>query len=307
LKIYSSIEEFKPQKPSVVTIGTFDGVHSGHRKIIDRLVAQAKISGYESVLLSFFPHPRMVVQHQADIKLLHTLEERAQILKSTGLDHLIVHPFSKDFARQTAESYIENILVKALRTKHIIIGYDHRFGKNRTADISDLRSFGEHFHFDVTEISAQEIDEVAVSSTKIRAALETGEMHLANDYLGYEYILTGIIVHGKGIGKDLGFPTANLHIAENYKLIPKSGVYVVKSRLLDGDVFGMMNIGSNPTVGGEGQHIEINFFDIDEDLYGQKVQVRLLEYLRAEQKFESLQALKTQLSKDRENALKFLK
>ncbi|MBU2526589.1 MAG: bifunctional riboflavin kinase/FAD synthetase [Bacteroidetes bacterium] len=307
MKIYSSIEEFKPQKPSVVTIGTFDGVHSGHRKIIDRLVAQAKISGYESVLLSFFPHPRMVVQHQADIKLLHTLEERAQILKSTGLDHLIVHPFSKDFARQTAESYIENILVKALRTKHIIIGYDHRFGKNRTADISDLRSFGEHFHFDVTEISAQEIDEVAVSSTKIRAALETGEMHLANDYLGYEYILTGIIVHGKGIGKDLGFPTANLHIAENYKLIPKSGVYVVKSRLLDGDVFGMMNIGSNPTVGGEGQHIEINFFDIDEDLYGQKVQVRLLEYLRAEQKFESLQALKTQLSKDRENALKFLK
>ncbi|MDT8414940.1 MAG: bifunctional riboflavin kinase/FAD synthetase [Flavobacteriaceae bacterium] len=307
MKIYSSIEEFKPQKPSVVTIGTFDGVHSGHRKIIDRLVAQAKISGYESVLLSFFPHPRMVVQHQADIKLLHTLEERAQILESTGLDHLIVHPFSKDFARQTAESYIENILVKALQTKHIIIGYDHRFGKNRTADISDLRSFGEHFHFDVTEISAQEIDEVAVSSTKIRAALETGEMHLANDYLGYEYILTGIIVHGKGIGKDLGFPTANLRIAENYKLIPKSGVYVVKSRLLDRDVFGMMNIGSNPTVGGEGQHIEINFFDIDEDLYGQKVQVRLLEYLRAEQKFESLQALKAQLSKDRENALKFLK
>jgi riboflavin kinase/FMN adenylyltransferase len=307
LKIYSSIEEFKPQKPSVVTIGTFDGVHSGHRKIIDRLVSQAKISGYESVLLSFFPHPRMVVQHQADIKLLHTLEERAQILESTGLDHLIVHPFSKDFARQTAESYIENILVKALKTKHIIIGYDHRFGKNRTADISDLRSFGEHFHFDVTEITAQEIDEVAVSSTKIRAALEAGEMHLANDYLGYEYLLTGTIVHGKGIGKDLGFPTANLRIAENYKLIPKSGVYVVKSRLLGRDVFGMMNIGSNPTVGGEGQHIEINFFDIDEDLYGKKVQVCLLEYLRAEQKFDSLEALKTQLAKDRENALKFLK
>lgn len=307
MKIYSSIEEFKPQKPSVVTIGTFDGVHSGHRKIIDRLVSQAKISGYESVLLSFFPHPRMVVQHQADIKLLHTLEERAQILESTGLDHLIVHPFSKGFARQTAESYIENILVKALQTKHIIIGYDHRFGKNRTADISDLRSFGEHFHFDVTEITAQEIDEVAVSSTKIRAALEAGEMHLANDYLGYEYILTGTIVHGKGIGKDLGFPTANLRIAENYKLIPKSGVYVVKSRLLDREVFGMMNIGSNPTVGGKGQHIEINFFDIDEDLYGKKIQVCLLEYLRAEQKFDSLEVLKTQLAKDRENALKFLK
>lgn len=307
MKVYDAIDTFRPQKPTVVTIGTFDGVHLGHRKIIERVVSTAKISNYESVLLSFFPHPRMVVQHQADIRLLNTIDERRQILSTTGLNHLIIHPFTKSFSRQTALQFVENVLVKALHTKHIIIGYDHRFGRNRTADINDLKEFGLQFGFEVSEITAQEVNEVAVSSTKIRKALEEGQISMANTFLGYDYMLTGTIVKGRGIGKDLGFPTANLEIAEAYKLIPRQGVYVVSCRITERKVFGMMNIGKNPTVDGINQHIEINFFDWNEDLYGQKLQVTLLEYLREEQKFDSLDSLKTQLAKDRKTALAFLK
>lgn len=307
MKVYDAIDAFRPQKPTVVTIGTFDGVHLGHRKIIERVVSTAKISDYESVLLSFFPHPRMVVQHQANIQLLNTIDERRQILSTTGLNHLIIHPFTKSFSRQTALQFVENVLVKALNTKHIIIGYDHRFGRNRTADINDLKEFGLQFGFEVSEITAQEVNEVAVSSTKIRKALGEGQISMANTFLGYDYMLTGTIVKGRGIGKDLGFPTANLEIAEAYKLIPRQGVYVVSSRIAERKVFGMMNIGKNPTVDGIDQHIEINFFDWNEDLYGQKLQVTLLEYLREEQKFDSLDSLKTQLAKDRKTALAFLK
>lgn len=307
MKVYDAIDTFRPQKPTVVTIGTFDGVHLGHRKIIERVVSTAKISDDESVLLSFFPHPRMVVQHQANIQLLNTIDERRQILSTTGLNHLIIHPFTKSFSRQTALQFVENILVKALNTKHIIIGYDHRFGRNRTADINDLKEFGLQFGFEVSEITAQEVNEVAVSSTKIRKALEEGQISMANTFLGYDYMLTGTIVKGRGIGKDLGFPTANLEIAEAYKLIPREGVYVVSSRIDERKVFGMMNIGKNPTVDGHNRHIEINFFDWNEDLYGQKLQVHLLEYLREEQKFDSLDSLKIQLAKDRKTALAFLK
>lgn len=307
MKVYQAIELYKPAKPSVVTIGTFDGVHLGHKKIIERLVATANLSDYESVLLSFFPHPRMVVQHQADIKMLNTLDERCEILSQTGLNHLIIHPFTKAFSRQTALEYAEQVLVKSLNTKHIIIGYDHRFGRNRTADIDDLREFGKQFGFEVSEISAQEVNEVAVSSTKIRKALADGEIGLANTYLGYEFMLSGTIVKGRGLGKDLGFPTANLSIAESYKLVPREGVYVIKSWLKGRTVYGMMNIGKNPTVDGQGRHIEINFFDVNEDLYDQKISISLLEYLREEQKFDSLDSLKNQLAKDRQSALAFLK
>lgn len=307
MKVYEAIEAFRPQKPTVVTIGTFDGVHLGHHKIIDRVVSTAKISDYESVLLSFFPHPRMVVQHQANIQLLNTIDERRQILSCTGLNHLIIHSFTKAFSRQTALQFIENVLVRSLNTKHIIIGYDHRFGRNRTANITDLKEFGRQFSFEVSEISAQEVNEVAVSSTKIRKALAEGQISLANSFLGYDYMLTGTIVRGRGIGKDLGFPTANLQIAESYKLIPREGVYVVNSLIGSRKVFGMMNIGKNPTVDGHNRHIEINFFDWSEDLYGKKLQVNLLEYLREEQKFDSLESLKKQLSSDRQAALSFLK
>ena len=307
MKVYQAIELYKPAKPSVVTIGTFDGVHLGHKKIIERLVATANLSDYESVLLSFFPHPRMVVQHQADIKMLNTLDERCEILSQTGLNHLIIHPFTKAFSRQTALEYAEQVLVKSLNTKHIIIGYDHRFGRNRTADIDDLREFGKQFGFEVSEISAQEVNEVAVSSTKIRKALADGEIGLANTYLGYEFMLSGTIVKGRGLGKDLGFPTANLSIAESYKLVPREGVYVIKSWLKGRTVYCIMFIGKYPTVDGQGRHIEINFFVVNEDLYDQKISISLLEYLREEQKFDSLDSLKNQLAKDRQSALAFLK
>lgn len=306
MKEFRSIDYFRPDKPTVVTIGTFDGVHLGHKKIIERLVTQANISGYESVILTFFPHPRMVVQKDATVKLLNTLGERSKILQHTGLDSLIIHPFTKEFSRLSAEDFVEQILVKALHTKHIIIGHDHRFGRNRTADITHLRNFGEHFGFEVSEITAQEINHVAISSTKIRTALAEGKIDVANAFLGYDYLLTGTVVNGNGIGKTIGYPTANIHIPEDYKLIPKTGSYVVRSEIFGKKVFGMMNIGKNPTVNGLKQTIEVHFFDLDQDLYGQEVQISLLSYLRDEIKFASVEKLKNQLLKDRQNSLQFI-
>lgn len=306
MKEFRSIDHFRTDKPTVVTIGTFDGVHLGHKKIIERLVTQANISGYESVILTFFPHPRMVVQKNATVKLLNTLGERSQILQHTGLDSLIIHPFTKEFSRLSAEDFVEQILVKALHTKHIIIGHDHRFGRNRTADITHLRNFGEHFGFEVSEITAQEINHVAISSTKIRTALAEGKIDVANAYLGYDYLLTGTIVSGNGIGKTISYPTANIHIPEDYKLIPKTGSYVVRSEIFGKKVFGMMNIGKNPTVNGLKQTIEVHFFDLNQDLYGQEVQISLMSYLRDEIKFASVEKLKNQLLKDRQNSLQFI-
>ena len=226
---------------SVVTIGTFDGVHLGHRKIIKRLVEAAQDSILESAVLTFFPHPRMVLQKEVGIELINTIEERKQILLNTGIDHLIVYPFTKEFSRLSAKEYIEEVLVKKLHAKKVIIGYDHRFGRNRNANIEDLRKYGKEYGFEVEEISKQDVDEVAVSSTKIRKALQEGNIEKANSYLGSHFLLTGKIVKGKGIGKDLGFPTANLKIEEAYKLIPKTGVYVVKAEIDNEEVFGMMN------------------------------------------------------------------
>ncbi|WP_053990794.1 bifunctional riboflavin kinase/FAD synthetase [Mangrovimonas sp. TPBH4] len=293
-------------KPSVITIGTFDGVHIGHQKIIKRLIATAKNKGLESVILTFFPHPRMVLQKDASIKLLNTITERQEILEQMGLDHLIVKTFTKDFANLSAHDYVKNILVDELHAKHIIIGYDHRFGKNRSANIEDLKSFGTQFEFEVEEISAEDIENVAVSSTKIRTALDNGDIATANSYLGYPYFLTGTITQGKGLGKQIGFPTANIYIEEDYKLIPKNGVYVVKSHSNQKTVYGMMNIGTNPTVNGTKQSIEVHFFDTDEDLYGKTVRVELLHRLRDEQKFASVALLQQQLKLDQENSLKFI-
>ena len=241
------IEFSKPLGNTVITIGTFDGVHIGHRKIIKRIVESAENSALESAVLTFFPHPRMVLQKEVGIELINTIEERKQILENTGIDHLIVHPFTRAFSRLTAQEYIEEVLVKKLQAKKVIIGYDHRFGRNRNADIEDLKKYGEKYGFEVEEISKQDVDEVAVSSTKIRKALQEGDVEKANTYLGSNFLLTGTIVKGKGLGKDLGFPTANLKIEETYKLIPKTGVYVVKALIDDQEFFGMMNIGYNPT------------------------------------------------------------
>jgi riboflavin kinase/FMN adenylyltransferase len=299
-------QTFNNLKPSVVTIGTFDGVHLGHQKIIKRLQNVAKEKGLQSVILTFFPHPRMVLQHAVEIKLLNTIEERQELLSHLGLDHLVIKKFTKEFARLSPEQYVRDILVKELNAKHIIIGYDHRFGKNRRANIKDLITFGKQFGFKVEEISVQDVEDVAVSSTKIRTALNRGDVKTANAFLGYDYFLTGRVIKGKQIGKQIGFPTANIEIKEDYKLIPKTGSYVVKSYIEDNLVYGMMNIGTNPTVDGTKQSIEIHFFNFNQDLYNKRIKIELLDRLRDERKFESLEHLQSQLKIDKVNALKVI-
>ena len=307
MKIFHAINSFKPNKKTIVTIGTFDGVHVGHQTIIEKLILNASQIDCESLILTFFPHPRMVLQEQSEIQLLNTIEERTALLAKTGLDNLIVHPFDKTFSRLTAEEFVKEILVDQLNIQKIVIGHDHRFGRNRAADIHDLIEFGEKYGFEVEQISAQEIKDVSVSSTKIRTALQESNISLANQYLGYSYFLTGIIRKGKQLGRTIGFPTANLKIAEQYKLIPQKGVYIVSSILNEKTVYGMMNIGVNPTVGGESISIEIYFLNFEGDLYDQKIRVSLLQHIRSEQKFASIELLKEQLEKDKISVGAFIK
>jgi len=306
LKIFHSIQDFKQGSKTIVTLGTFDGVHIGHKKIIERLIHNSEESNCETLLLTFFPHPRMVLQDQSEIKLLNTIDEKSLLLEKTGLNNLVIHPFDKAFSRLTAEEFVKNILVDIFNIKKIIIGHDHRFGRNRTANIDDLIVFGQLYDFEVEQISQQEVNEVAVSSTKIRNAILEGNIELANKYLGYDYFFTGKVVKGKQLGRTIGYPTANISIEENYKLIPAQGVYVVSS-IIDGKtVFGMMNIGTNPTVGGTVQTIEINYFDLDKDLYDLKIAVSILSRIREEKKFESLEKLKQQLLQDKKSSLDFI-
>lgn len=301
-----NISKFDDLQATAITIGTFDGVHIGHKKLLDRLINDAKILNLKSTVLTFFPHPRMVLQQDANIKLLNTIEEKCKILEEIGLDYLMIYPFSKEFSRLSATEFVEEILVEGLNSKKIIIGYDHRFGRNRNADIKDLISYGKTFDFQVDEIPAQEIDDVSVSSTKIRKALEEGDIKTANAYLGYEYMLTGVVKKGKGLGRQLGFPTANIFIEEDYKLIPKNGVYIVKSTLQNTIVYGMMNIGFNPTVSGTEKSIEVHFFDYNQDLYHQKIQVDIIDRIRDEHKFNSVEELKLQLQKDKRTSLSII-
>lgn len=295
--------DYKRIKDSVVTIGTFDGVHIGHQKIISRLVDIAKTNNLQALVLTFFPHPRMVVQKDSDIKLINTIDEKAAQLQELGVDHLVVKEFTKSFSRLTALEYVRDVLVNKLKVKHIIVGYDHHFGRNRTATIDDLIEFGKFYDFEVTQIDAQEIGDVAVSSTKIRTALHEGKMKIANQFLGYDFMLTGIVVKGKGLGSNLNFPTANIYIEESYKLIPKEGVYLVQSNLNGHQTYGMMNIGKNPTVSQDNKtHIEVHFFDFDGDLYGKTLKIELLDHLRSEIKFPNIDALKEQLGNDKSTA-----
>lgn len=306
MKVHHSITDYKNQSQSVVTIGTFDGVHIGHREILKKLTSEAEKLNLESVILTFFPHPRMVLQKESDIKLINTIDERISIFSKTKLDHLIIHPFTKEFSNLSAETFVKTILVDSLKVKKIIIGYDHRFGKNRTANIDDLRTFGKKYHFEVQEISAQELDNVAVSSTKIRKALDSGDLETANNYLSYPFMLNGSVVKGKGIGKTINFPTANLHIEETYKLIPKNGVYIVKSVLDNKEVFGIMSIGTNPTVGGKSRTIETYFLDIEKDLYGKKIEIKMLSKIREEDTFDSLESLQVAIKNDEAFARKYI-
>ncbi|MGB0880502.1 MAG: bifunctional riboflavin kinase/FAD synthetase [Polaribacter sp.] len=307
MKIIHSFSNFSSQKKTIVTIGTFDGVHYGHQQIIKKLVATAKKEKKKSVLLTFFPHPRMVLQKDVSLELINTIEERAKLLEKTGLDYLIIHPFDKEFSRLTALDFVRKILVNQLNTSKLVIGYDHHFGKNREGNIEQLTEYSHLYDFSVEEISAQDIDDVSISSTKIRKALASGNLKTANNYLGYHFMLNGIVVNGKQLGGKIGFPTANINVKETYKLIPKTGVYVVKSTIHKREVFGMMNIGNRPTVNGKHQTIEVHFFDFNQDLYHQNITIELLYFLRDEQKFDSIDALIHQLKKDEKIARDYIK
>ncbi|WP_442264695.1 bifunctional riboflavin kinase/FAD synthetase [Tenacibaculum sp. ZS6-P6] len=301
-----SISDFTPTQETYVTIGTFDGVHIGHQKIIKKLVDEAKNDGKKSVLLTFFPHPRMVLQKETSVKLINTIRERTQLLEKTGLDYLIIHPFSKEFSRLTALDFVRNILVNQLKTSKLIIGYDHHFGKNREGNIEQLTEFSHSYNFIVEEIPAQDIDSVAVSSTKIRNALKEGNLKTANNYLGNNFTLAGKVVTGNNLGNKLGFPTANITIKEEYKLIPKAGVYLVKSEIENKNLYGMMNIGNRPTVDGKNQTIEVNFFNFSGNLYNKTIVTELIYFIREEQKFDSIEALTKQLQLDKNFCLNYI-
>lgn len=307
LKVYNSISAFHSLTKTVITLGTFDGVHVGHQSIIEKLKASSFGCNYESVVLTFFPHPRMVLQQDVSIQLLNTIDEKALLLDRFGVDNLIVHPFDEAFSNLSAEEFVRQILVDKLNVYKIIIGYDHRFGKNRTADINDLVLFGKKYGFEVEQIGAHEIDEIAISSTKIRSALSDGNITLANQFLGYAYFISGEVIEGKKIGRTIGFPTANIQISEDYKLLPKKGVYVVAAKIKSTLFFGMMNIGTNPTVGINEQSIEVHFFDFNSDIYKERLEISILEYVRGEQKFESLELLQQQLEKDKVFSLEFIR
>ncbi|CAI8304666.1 MAG: Riboflavin biosynthesis protein RibF [Polaribacter sp. SA4-10] len=307
MKTFHDISSFKTNEKTFVTIGTFDGVHFGHKEIINKLVNDAKLAGKKSVLLTFFPHPRMVLQKDAKIALINTIEERTSLLEKTGLDYLIIHPFSKAFSRLTALDFVRDLLVAQLNISKLIIGYDHHFGKNREGNIAQLTEYSHTYGFSVEEIPAQDIDDVSVSSTKIRRALAVGNLKTANRYLGTPFMLSGKVVNGKKLGGQIGFPTANIDILEDYKLIPKTGVYVVQSEINNKIIFGMMNIGNRPTVSGTHQTIEVHFFDYNNDLYNTFLTIELLFFLRDEHKFDAIESLILQLKKDEQRARNYLK
>jgi riboflavin kinase/FMN adenylyltransferase len=307
LNTIQNISNFLAEEKTFVTIGTFDGVHFGHQKIIEKLVSEAKAAGKKSVLLTFFPHPRMVLQKDAKIEMINTIDERSALLEKTGLDYLIIHPFSKAFSKTTALEFVRDILVKNFNISKLIIGYDHHFGKNREGNIDQLTAYSHLYNFDVAEILAQDVDDVSVSSTKIRKALAVGDLKTANNYLGYHFTLNGEVVNGKQLGGKIGYPTANIDIKETYKLIPKTGVYIVTSHIANKTIFGMMNIGSRPTVNGNHQTIEVHFFDFNQNLYGETLSVALLYFLRDEHKFDSVDALVIQLKQDETTARDYIK
>ena len=299
MKRFNNINEFNCKKSTIITIGTFDGVHLGHQKILKKLNIEAENNGLESSVLTFFPHPRTVLNPNSSLKLINTIEERISLFKKSKIDNLIVHPFTKEFSELDSEDYVKNILVDQLKAKIVLIGYDHKFGKNRTADINNLKEYGIKYNFEVIEIKAEEINDIAISSTKIRNSIEEGDIQLTNSYLGYEFSFFGKVVKGNSIGKTLGFPTANIKIGSDLKLIPKNGVYLISTIINQKIIFGMMNIGIKPTTNENTKSIEVNLFDFNQDLYDTNITIYIKQFLREEIKFDSLNELKLQIEKDK--------
>ncbi|QEM13934.1 bifunctional riboflavin kinase/FAD synthetase [Mucilaginibacter rubeus] len=304
MRVYHNIDEFTAVNNAVVTIGTFDGVHIGHRKIISGIKELAASTGGETVILTFFPHPRMILHPEDEsLKLITTIAEKAGLMEKLGVDHLIITPFSRDFSNQSAESYIRDVLVNKIGTKKIVIGYDHRFGKDRQGGFEDLQRLGPVYGFDVVEIPEQDINEVAISSTRIRNALLSGDIDLANAFLGYPFFITGNVVRGDQIGRQLGYPTANIVIEEKYKLVPCDGIFAVTVIIADQKYKGMAYIGSRPTVNGLTRNIEVNIFDFNQDIYNQTIRMEFHHYIRGDVKFSSLDGLKVQLAQDKVDVL----
>jgi riboflavin kinase/FMN adenylyltransferase len=303
MKVHYGTEHIQKLSNAVVTSGTFDGVHLGHQKILKRLTEIAQSSGGEAVVLTFWPHPRMVVSSDSqDLKLLSTLDEKIELLAQNGVNHLVVIPFTREFSELSSEEFIQQILVKKIGTKKLIIGYDHRFGRNREGSFDYLKENAGRYGFEIEEITKQEIDNLTVSSTKIRQSLLNGQTHIANELLGRPYHFAGLVAKGRQLGRTIGFPTANVQVSESFKLIPANGVYAVRILVRSQSHFGIMNIGNRPTVEGIGRTQEVFIFDFDTDIYGEKLTAELLRFIRPEQRFEGLEALKTQIYKDIEVA-----
>ena len=306
MKRVNGINNFLIHSPTILTLGTFDGVHKGHQKILKKLNSEANKAKLKSIVLTFFPHPRIVLNPRSSLKLINTIKERSELLEKSGIDFLITHPFDKTFSELSPEKFVKNILVDKLKIKKILIGYDHKFGKNRTAGIEDLKKFGLKYDFDVIEISAKEQNKVTISSTKIRKSIENGDFNKAKSFLGYHFNIEGLVIKGNAIGRTIGFPTANLDVSEDYKLIPKRGVYLIFSLIENKKVFGMMNIGIKPTLNNDRETIEVNFFDWEKDLYKKLIKVYVLDFIRDEQKFTSLIKLEEQIKLDKKTCLNLI-
>jgi len=308
VKVYKGLEKFEKLQNAVVTTGTFDGVHQGHQKILSRLIEVAKKNKGESVLLTFFPHPRMVLQPDSDLKLINTIDEKIELLREVGIDHLIIHPFTREFSRTTSLEFVRDLLVNKIGTTKLVIGYDHHFGRNREGSFEHLKEFGPIYGFEVEEISVQDVDNVNVSSTKIRKALEEGEVDVAASYLGHSFFIEGTVVHGQKVGRELGFPTANIDVENPYKLIPQNGIYAVKVQSGEKVYKGMLNIGLRPTIEfSEKLTIEVHLFDFNEDLYGKRLHISFVKRIRSEKKFENKEALIAEMRKDKVRAEHLLK
>lgn len=321
MNIFHSIDEFSAsgKTGNVVTTGTFDGVHRGHRTILERVCSTAKTKNTESVLLTFYPHPRQVLfPDTTKMLFLSTLDERKELLEKAGIQNLIIHPFTKELSQVSAEKYVRDILLGKLKTKTLVIGYDHRFGHGRKGSIKELEEWGPIYDFNVQEIAPLKAGDVAISSTKIRNAVMEGDMPLANSYLGYTYFITAKVVDGMKIGsKELGYPTANLEVNDSEKLIPVDGIYAVYVYISDqsspstvhyplSTYKGMLSVGMNPTIENKGRSIEVNIFDFNENIYGKTIRVGFHKKIRNEEKFNSLAELKAQLDKDKEVCLGIL-
>lgn len=307
MKIYEGLADFPKLKNAVVTSGTFDGVHLGHQKILQRIREIAKNIDGETVLITFWPHPRLVLfPDEHKLRLLSTFEEKTKLLREFGVDHLVSIPFTKEFSELSSEEFIQNVLVDKIRCRKLVIGYDHRFGKNREGSFEYLQANHSNFGFELEEIPRQDVDDIGVSSTKIRKALEAGDVNIAINYLGRPYELNGLVIKGQQIGRSIGFPTANIHIPNDYKLIPKDGVYAVEAIVDDKLYKAMLNIGNRPTVDGHKKTVEAHLFDFQGDLYDKQITIYFKAFLRDERKFDGLEALKSQLSLDQINAKKLL-